>query len=478
MASQGDGRAASIAKNGGHHQGSDGRLSSLRKERDEKRMLMEELFEQQQALMKRMATVQDELHELDDKIDAAEQQAIHCTAVTPEAPVSSAAVASAVNIYGDSVDDSDDDFEDMVLPETVKTERMAGGAVKSEHATKKVGAKRASSARRNSGNGSSSSHPREVQVLKLLRETFRIDSFRENQKAIIDATLEGNDVFVIMRTGGGKSLTYQLPALLEGQGPDRKITVVVSPLLSLIHDQEEQMNNFAAGSALSFTSNVPGGNTEHARRWGLVRDPDSGIVLILVTPERIHKSGKLRNELEKLYDTGRLGRFVVDECHCASQWGHDFRPDYTKLGVLKTHFPTVPMLAVTATASEAVRQDCLQLLNMSTSHRFFRSTFRRPNLTYSVAAKLDGKEKVVKQVAEFINSEHPGAAGIVYTFSRKEAEEVAGKLCDHGIIAEPYHSSVTGAAKDNVHRSWMRNETQVVVATIAFGLGINKPDGE
>lgn len=309
------------------------------------------------------------------------------------------------------------------------------------------------------------------QVNDLLHNTFRIQSFRDHQEEIINSTLAGDDVFVIMRTGGGKSLTYQLPALLEGRGPERKITFVVSPLLSLIHDQEEQLNAFCRGSTVSFSSSI--GKEEHARRWGLVRDPSAGVCLVLVTPEKIHKSNKLKNEMEKLYEQNRLGRFVIDECHCCSNWGHDFRPDYTKLGLLKTHFPSIPVLAVTATASDRIRDDVGQILRLGRNYRFFRSTARRPNLTYSVRPKTT---TIVDEMADFIKTHHACNAGIVYTFSRKEADNVASSLCDHGIVARSYHSSVSDSTKERIHKSWMRNETQVVVATIAFGLGINKPD--
>jgi len=318
--------------------------------------------------------------------------------------------------------------------------------------------------------------PWSKEMMSCLRNVFKIKSFRDHQKEIINCTMSGDDVFVIMRTGGGKSLTYQLPALLEGRGQQRKITVVISPLLSLIRDQEDQMNGFAPGSAFSFTSGMAGGTSEHHRRWGLVRDRDSGVVIIFVTPEKVHKSNKLKNELQKLHEQNRLGRIVIDECHCACQWGHDFRPDYTKLGVLKTMFPDVPLIAVTATASDRVRVDCCKILRIGTNYQFFRSSANRPNLKYSVREKADSLAKVTEEMADFINEHHLGNAGIIYTFSRKEADEVAGGLSCLGIVARSYHSSVSDSAKDHVHRSWMRNETQVVVATIAFGLGINKPD--
>ena len=306
--------------------------------------------------------------------------------------------------------------------------------------------------------------------------TFKIQDFRGDQKDIINCTMLGDDVFVIMRTGGGKSLTYQLPSLLEGRvlGQHRKISFVVSPLLALIRDQEDQMNSFSKGSATSFTSGL--GTAEQTRRWNLVRDPNSGICLVLVTPERVSKSNKLRSELEKLNRQNRLGRFVIDECHCVSQYGHDFRPDYTKLGILKQHFPGIPLIAVTATASDRVRNDCCDILRLGNNYQFFRSTAFRPNLNYSIRVKPEKADDVVKAIAEFIQGKHPSDAGIIYCFSKKEANTVAGKLDNLGITAKAYHAEVSTTAKDRIHRSWMNNRIQVVVATIAFGLGINKPD--
>jgi len=312
------------------------------------------------------------------------------------------------------------------------------------------------------------------QLFHELRNTFGIQNFRDHQHEIINCTMSGYDVFVIMRTGGGKSLTYQLPALLEGKGPDKKVTVVVSPLLSLIRDQEEQMNQFSKGTATSFSSGLS--SAEQTRRWNLVRDPMSGICLIFVTPEKVYKSGRFKSELEKLNRQNRLGRFVVDECHCCSVWGFDFRTDYTKLGILKQHFPRIPLIAVTATASDRVRNDCCSILKIGSNYRFFRSTANRPNLRYCVRVKPEKADDVVEEMAKFIREQHRKNAGIIYCFSKKEANAVAEKLSSLGISAKPYHSDVSDTAKERLHRSWMNNKTQVVVATIAFGLGINKPD--
>eukprot|EP00980_Cylindrotheca_fusiformis_P001355 scaffold338_cov116-Cylindrotheca_fusiformis.AAC.20 len=271
------------------------------------------------------------------------------------------------------------------------------------------------------------------QIQQTLQETFHLQSFRETQQSVIQATLSGQDSFVIMRTGGGKSLTYQLPAVLERP----KVTLVISPLLSLIQDQQDQMNHFVPQSCVSFTSGM--GQGMHTQNWQRVRDPDGGILMVLVTPEKVTKSNKLKSELQKLYQQHRLGRIVIDECHCACQWGHDFRPDYAKLGILKTHFPSVPILAVTATASERVRKDCSSILRLQSHYRFFRSSANRPNLHYQVRPK-DSSNDALEDMADFIHTNHPTSAGIIYTYSKKDANTVADELCKRGIVAEAYHS--------------------------------------
>ena len=432
----------------------------------------------------RLRSLEDALMEVDNEIDQLEMAATQDDDIVKEEPVAkvtplfSATQAdefltdpttqrSAKDAFVDTQEALDDDVDEDEDPtdDTTRQQRAFGTLDFTQ-----------SHAKRTQQSLNHTTQSWSDQIVHHLRNTFRIPSFRDHQEAIIHSTLKGEDVFVIMRTGGGKSLTYQLPALLEGRGPHKKVTFVVSPLLSLIQDQEEQMNQFCPNSATSFTSGLQGGNAEHARRWSLVRDPNAGVCLVFVTPEKVHKSGKLRAELQKLFDQGRLGRFVIDEAHCACQWGHDFRPDYAQLGALKHQFPSVPVIAVTATASDRVRHDVCKILEIGSNYKFFRSTANRPNLTYSVRAKRDGKDTTVADMAAFIKEKHPNNAGIVYTFSRKDADTVADALCNYGIVARPYHSDVSPKNKELVHRSWMKNQTQVVVATIAFGLGINKPD--
>ena len=513
-------------------------LSALTAKRDSLRNKVEALFEQQQTIRKLMEATNTELHELDAQIDECERdiqgnahdvsyeddevilhrtQGFECLSehlqpaimtMNPDEHLTEPNDEEADQVAAFYDDHEQQPPMESPLPSPPPSRPPSRGQLEiTTRPTKKIPAvsdyfnnKRASAsnaprdtlqhlsqvARPQQSEGlplaphqlhlASDNFPWSAEIQNLLKKSFKIPSFRGYQKEIINSTLSGDDIFVIMRTGGGKSLTYQLPSILEGRGPHRKVTFVISPLLSLIQDQEDQMNQICKGSALSFSSGLAGGPTEHARRWNLVRDPAAGVCLVFVTPEKVSQSNKLRGELEKLHSQGRLGRFVIDECHCATMYGHDFRPDYTKLGVLKAHFPTIPVLAVTATASDRVRLDCCQILKIEQSYQFFRSTAHRPNLTYSVRPKPDGKDKIIDEMAAFIKEKHPRNAGIVYAFSRKDADDIANKLKARGIAAESYHSDVGKAKKEQVHHSWMRNKTQVVCATIAFGLGINKPD--
>lgn len=502
-------------------------LASLEAKRNAKRRQVESLFEQQQAIQKQMDALQEELQALDDEIDALEYgdddyfQEKENIQRDEEEELTEAAAATMTfpeELLSDPTtqmtqQQQQQQYDAAAIPAQRPRSSTGGGGnmlmgqlelsrtsvSKKKHAAPPAGLKRTgeSSSQTNTlenyfANNNGSSHRQQpshaatamipsnndnvnlsAQIRDLLNNTFRIQAFRGHQEEIIHSTLVGQDCFVIMRTGGGKSLTYQLPALLEGRySRERKITLVVSPLLSLIQDQENQLNDYCRGSAISFHSQLS--REEQTRRWGLLRDYNSGVCLVLVTPEKVHKSNKLRNELQKLHEQGRLGRFVIDEAHCCSNWGHDFRPDYTRLGLLKTHFPTIPLLAVTATASDRVRNDVCSILRLGTDYQFFRSTARRPNLTYSVKPK--NGTKIVNDMTHFIQQYHPNNAGIIYTMTRKEADDLADKLCERGIVARSYHSSVSATNKERIHKSWMRNETQVVVATIAFGLGINKPD--
>ncbi|KAJ0970926.1 hypothetical protein J5N97_018885 [Dioscorea zingiberensis] len=297
---------------------------------------------------------------------------------------------------------------------------------------------------------------------------FGISTYRANQREIINAVLSGRDVLVIMAAGGGKSLCYQLPAVLRDG-----IALVVSPLLSLIQDQV--MGLTALGiSAYMLTSTT---SKEDEKFIYKVLDRGEGELKVLyVTPEKISKSKRFMSKLEKCYRGGRLSLISIDEAHCCSQWGHDFRPDYKNLGILKIQFPNVPLIALTATATYKVQADLKEMLHIPKCIKFV-STVNRPNLFYKVLEKSSIGKVVIDEIADFINGSYPNKeSGIVYCFSRKECEQVAKELRERGISADYYHADMDVTAREKVHLRWSSNKLQVIVGTVAFGMGINKPD--
>lgn len=297
---------------------------------------------------------------------------------------------------------------------------------------------------------------------------FGISSYRSNQREIINSIMSGKDVLVIMAAGGGKSLCYQLPAVLRDG-----ITLVVSPLLSLIQDQV--MGLAALGIPAHMLTSTTNKEVEKFIYKALEKG-EGELKILYVTPEKISKSKRFMSKLEKCHHAGRLSLVAIDEAHCCSQWGHDFRPDYKNLGILKIQFPSVPMIALTATATSKVQMDLMEMLHIPRCVKFV-SSVNRPNLFYRVYEKSSVGKVVIDEIANFISESYPNnESGIVYCFSRKECEQVAKELRGRGISADYYHADMDAAAREKVHMRWSKSKSQVIVGTVAFGMGINKPD--
>ncbi|CAJ0576392.1 unnamed protein product, partial [Mesorhabditis spiculigera] len=282
--------------------------------------------------------------------------------------------------------------------------------------------------------------------------------------ATINSVLSGNDTLLLMSTGGGKSLCYQLPAVIA-----KGLTLVVSPLLSLIEDQLLHLKELGIEAA---TINANTSKEEVKRIEDAITRRDSTFRILYVTPEKLAKSKRFMNKLEKSNEIGYMKLIAIDEVHCCSQWGHDFRPDYKFLNVLKRQFKDVPILGLTATATAAVLDDVKKMLGIPAA-LVFRSSFNRPNLKYEVFPKtVDG----VMVLAKLIKDRFDGQSGIVYCFSRKDTEETADSLRKSGLRAFCYHAYMEDHDRKTVHQRWVAGNVQIIVATVAFGMGIDKPD--
>lgn len=310
-------------------------------------------------------------------------------------------------------------------------------------------------------------------VKAAMKERFHLRGFRPNQLEAINATLGGKDAFVLMPTGGGKSLCYQLPSIVSS-GRTKGVTVVISPLLSLMQDQVEHLRKLNI-QAFLINSEV---TAEHRRLvMDTLKDPnvEQFIQLLYITPEMISKSQAIVNAFQNLHRRKRLARIVIDEAHCVSQWGHDFRPDYKLLGEVRQQFKGVPVMALTATATENVKVDVIHNLGMQKCEVFTQS-FNRPNLAYEVRTKGKAKD-VLDSIAQTINTSYKNQSGIVYCLSRQNCENIAEKLRkEHGIKAHHYHAGMEAQEKNSVQKQWQEGKYHVIVATIAFGMGIDKPD--
>ena len=295
-----------------------------------------------------------------------------------------------------------------------------------------------------------------ARALEQLETVFGYPAFRGQQGDIVEHVAGGGDALVLMPTGGGKSLCYQIPALLrDGVG------VVVSPLIALMQDQVDALAEVGVRAAfLNSTQTFE----ESMRIERLVRTGD--IDLVYVAPERLMTPRCL-----ELFEASKIALFAIDEAHCVSQWGHDFRPEYIKLSILHERFPDVPRIALTATADHQTRTEIALRLQLGDARKFV-SSFDRPNIRYQIVEKANGR----KQLLDFISAEHAGDAGIVYCLSRKKVEETADFLNENGIRAMAYHAGMEHTKRAENQAKFLREENIVMVATIAFGMGIDKPD--
>jgi ATP-dependent DNA helicase RecQ len=301
-------------------------------------------------------------------------------------------------------------------------------------------------------------------ALQVLQQVFGYPAFRGPQGPIVEHVCDGGDALVLMPTGGGKSLCYQVPAIVRHRA-GRGVTVVVSPLIALMHDQVGALHE--AGVAAAFLNSTLDG--DEARR--VERDLLAGrTVLLYAAPERV-LTPRFLAQLQSLHERGLLSLFAIDEAHCVSQWGHDFREEYLGLSALAEQFPGVPRMALTATADAHTRADIVERLALQGA-RLFVSSFDRPNIRYTIAEKDDPR----RQLLRFIRDEHEGEAGIVYCQSRRKVEETADWLKAEGIPALPYHAGLDAAVRARHQDRFLRDEGLVMVATIAFGMGIDKPD--
>jgi ATP-dependent DNA helicase RecQ len=291
---------------------------------------------------------------------------------------------------------------------------------------------------------------------EVLRRVFGYDSFRGRQQEIIEHVAAGGDALVLMPTGAGKSLCYQIPALLRpGAG------VVISPLIALMQDQVDAM--LELGLRAGFLNSTQGpGERRQVEEAFVAGELD----LLYLAPERLRADSTMR-----LLDRGPIALFAIDEAHCVSQWGHDFRPDYLELSALHERWPAVPRIALTATATQATRDEIVDRLSLAGARQFV-SSFDRPNICYRIVPKAEPR----RQLLELLRAEHPGHAGIVYCLSRASVEQTAEFLTDNGIGALPYHAGLDTRTRTANQARFLREDGLAMVATIAFGMGIDKPD--
>ena len=299
---------------------------------------------------------------------------------------------------------------------------------------------------------------------RILQEVFGYPAFRSAQGQIVDHLTAGGDALVLMPTGGGKSLCYQIPAIARHQS-QQGVAIVVSPLIALMHDQVGALEEAGVHAAF-LNSTLSSEQAAHVEREMM----SGRLVMLYAAPERI-TNPRFLAQLDSLNERGLLSLFAIDEAHCVSQWGHDFRSEYLSLSLLHERYPAVPRIALTATADDLTRADIIERLKLEDA-RIFISSFDRPNIRYAIVEK----DKPRDQLLRFIRDEHEDDAGIVYCQSRKKVEETADWLASVGLKALPYHAGLDVAVRQRNQDRFLREDAVVMVATIAFGMGIDKPD--
>lgn len=302
---------------------------------------------------------------------------------------------------------------------------------------------------------------------RTLKDVFKIEKLRELQLPTMNAVMSNEDVILVMPTGGGKSLCYQLPAVIS-----KGITIVVSPLVSLMEDQLHGLQKINV-KAMMLSAKCDKEKVKII--MNALVDKKSDLKLIYVTPEYMAKSNRFMSKLQKAYEMKHLDRFAIDEVHCCSQWGHDFRPDYKFLGILKSMFPGIPILGLTATAPAKIIVDVQKMLDIQ-GCLVLRATFNRPNLFYEVRRKPSDKDTCLAMIENLLKTRFKDKSGIIYTTTIKDAEQLTTELRSLDLKVGCYHAMLEPDYRSEVYSKWISGKYQAVIATIAFGLGIDKPD--